>query len=155
MSRPTRRTWSRLGIVALAAFAAMQLVPYGRGHTNPPARDEPPWDSPETRALAKRACFDCHSNETTWPIYAHVAPVSWLIQHDVDEGRSTLNLSEWTRPQKDAHEAAKEVREQEMPLAIYQLMHAGARLSTTDRDRLASGLAKTLGERRQEDTHAR
>jgi mono/diheme cytochrome c family protein len=155
MSRPTRRTWSRLGIVALAAFAAMQLVPYGRGHTIPPARDEPPWDSPETRALATRACFDCHSNETTWPIYAHVAPISWLIQHDVDEGRSKLNVSEWTRPQKDAHEAAKEVREQEMPLAIYQLMHAGARLSTTDRDRLASGLAKTLGERRQEDTHAR
>jgi mono/diheme cytochrome c family protein len=155
MSRPTRRTWSRVGIAALAAFAAMQLVPYGRSHTNPPARDEPPWDSPETRALAQRACFDCHSNETTWPIYAHVAPVSWLIQHDVDEGRSTLNLSEWTRPQKDAHEAAKEVREQEMPPAIYTLMHGGARLGASDRDRLAAGLAKTLGERRREVTHAR
>ncbi len=133
----------------------MQLVPYGRSHTNPPARDEPPWDSPSTRALAKHACFDCHSNETTWPLYAQIAPVSWLVQHDVDEGRAALNFSEWTRPQKEAHEAAKEVREQEMPPAIYQLMHGGARLSAADRDRLVNGLAKTLGEERKEASHAR
>ena len=62
------------------------FVPYGRDHVNPPVGAEPSWDSPETRALARQACFDCHSNETEWPAYSTVAPVSWLIQHDVSEG---------------------------------------------------------------------
>jgi len=61
-------------------FIAMQLVPYGHAHTNPPVTGEPKWDSPQTRELAKRACFDCHSNETDWPWYSNIAPVSWLIQ---------------------------------------------------------------------------
>ena len=61
----------------LAAVVVMQLVPYGRDHSNPPVTAEPNWDSPETRALFKRACFDCHSNETVWPWYAYVAPFSW------------------------------------------------------------------------------
>ena len=51
----------------VAMFAVMQLVPYGRAHTNPPVIAEPAWDSPRTRELAARACFDCHSNETKWP----------------------------------------------------------------------------------------
>ena len=91
------------------------------------------------------ACFDCHSNETVWPAYAGFAPASWLVQHDVDEGRATLNLSEWQRPQKEAAEASKTVRDGEMPPAAYRLMHATARLSAADRDRLVRGLAKTLG----------
>jgi hypothetical protein len=74
-----------------------------------------------------------------------VAPVSWFIQHDVAEGRAVLNFSEWQRPQEEATEAAEEVLEGEMPLRTYQLMHAHARLSTADRDRLARGLARTLG----------
>ena len=106
---------------------------------------EPAWDSPVTRALAKQACFDCHSNETEWPAYSSVAPASWLIQHDVNEGRAVLNFSEWHRPQPEATAAAEEVFEREMPPAMYQLMHAHARLSYADRDRLARGLAKTLG----------
>ena len=76
---------------------------------------EPSWDSPETRALATQACFDCHSNETEWPAYSAVAPVSWLIQHDVSEGRAVLNFSEWQRPQEEAKEADEEVLEGEIP----------------------------------------
>ncbi|HVT48163.1 MAG TPA: heme-binding domain-containing protein [Vicinamibacterales bacterium] len=155
MFRLTRRTWSRIGMAAVGVFAAIQFVPYGRQHTNPAARDEPAWDSPETRALAERACYDCHSNETKWPIYSNVAPVSWLVQHDVDEGRSKLNLSEWTRPQKDADESAREVRRGDMPMAIYVLMHPGARLDAAERARLADGLAKTLGDRDLKASHAR
>ena len=63
-----------LGVLCLGLV--IQLLPYGRDHTNPPVVAEPLWDSPQTRALAKRACFDCHSNETIWPWYTNVAPVS-------------------------------------------------------------------------------
>jgi mono/diheme cytochrome c family protein len=148
-----RNFWARFGLAAVAAVLAMQLVPYGRNHTNPVATGEPAWDAPETRALAKQACFDCHSNETEWPAYARIAPVSWLVQHDVDEGRAVLNFSEWSRPQKEASEAAKEVTEGEMPPAAYKLIHAHARLNSADRDRLVAGLAKTLGAPLEEPSH--
>jgi mono/diheme cytochrome c family protein len=120
-------------------------VPYGRDHVNPPVSAEPAWDSPETRELAKQACFDCHSNETEWPAHSKVAPVSWLIEHDVAEGRAMLNFSEWQRPPDEAKKAAEEVLEGEMPLRMYQLMHTHARLSAADRERLARGLDRTLG----------
>ena len=84
-----------LGAIGLAAL--IQLVPYGRSHDNPPVTAEPQWDSPETQALVKRACYDCHSNETKWPWYSNVAPVSWLVQNDVNEGREHVNLTEWDR----------------------------------------------------------
>lgn len=88
---------------------AAQFVPYGRDRVNPPVVAEPAWDSAETRTLARQACFDCHSNETEWPVYASVAPVSWLIEHDISKGRAALNFSEWRRPQKEARDAAEEV----------------------------------------------
>ena len=80
MKLPTRRFWVRAGLLFVMAFVAIQFVPYGRDHANPPADAEPAWDSPDTRTLAKEACFDCHSNETEWPAYSNVAPISWLIQ---------------------------------------------------------------------------
>ena len=140
-----RRWWSRAALGCLAGLLAIQLVPYGRDHHNPPTASEPVWDSPATRALAKQACFDCHSNETEWPSYARIAPASWLVQYDVIEGRAALNFSEWQRPQKKSSDAAEELIEGEMPPAIYRLMHGHARLSDTDRDRLARGLTMTLG----------
>ena len=140
-----RTWWSRGALGLLALFVGLQLVPYGRDHTNPPVTGEPAWDAPATRALAKQACFDCHSNETEWPLYASVAPVSWLVQHDVEEGRAALNFSEWQRPQKEAKEAAEEVREGDMPPVAYTLIHGHARLSDADVDRLAQGLARTVG----------
>jgi mono/diheme cytochrome c family protein len=135
------------GGAALVCAAALlvQLVPYGRAHTNPPVTQEPAWDSPRTRELAQRACFDCHSNETAWPAYASVAPFSWIVQDHVDEGRSVLNFSEFDRPQDEAEEAAEVVLEGEMPLWDYALMHPSARLSPEETRALADGLAATLG----------
>lgn len=143
----SRKLWSRIGLGVVGAFLSIQLVPYGRDHTNPTITGEPAWDTPETRALAKRACFDCHSNETQWPGYASIAPVSWLVVHDVTEGRSVLNVSEWGRPQTEAKDAAEEVLEGEMPPAAYTLVHAHARLNAAERDQLAQGLVRTLGAR--------
>jgi hypothetical protein len=107
---------------------------------------EPVWNAPETRALAARACFDCHSNETKWPFYSHLAPASWLVQHDVSEGREHLNFSEFHRPQEHAPEAADQVRRNAMPPAPYMLMHPEARLTDAEFQQLIDGLAKTFGE---------
>lgn len=136
--------WSVV-IAGVVLLLAVQAVPYGRQHANPPVVMEPAWDSPATRELAKYACFDCHSNETQWPAYARIAPISWLIAHDVEEGRALLNFSEWQRPQEEAAEAAEVTLEGEMPPRLYGLMHAEARLNDTDRERLVRGLAATLG----------
>ena len=142
-----------LGLVA--AFLLIQLVPYGHSYSNPPVVREPPWDSLETRALAKGACFDCHSNETEWPAYARVAPASWVIQRDVVVGRAVLNFSEWQKPQKEAHEAAEKLAEGEMPLFAYTLMHANARLTDAQRTRLVSGLERTLARVERVEEHDR
>ena len=140
-----RRALYALGGLIVVAMVAMQLVPYGRAHTNPPVTAEPRWDSPGTRALAVRACFDCHSNETVWPWYAGIAPVSWLIQRDVTEGRRELNYSEWDRPQKEAHESAKTVRKGEMPPWFYAWPGTSTRLSAEERAALVAGLDATFG----------
>lgn len=133
------------GLAALGLFAVMQIIPYGREHTNPTVESEPAWDDPATRALAARACFDCHSNETRWPWYANIAPVSWLVQRDVDVGRHEMNLSEWGRSYDEASESAETVREGEMPPAIYLWLHPSARLSDAETRQLAAGLARTVG----------
>ena len=129
----------------LVLFVLAQLIPYGRNHTNPSTRVEPAWDSPATRDLAVRACYDCHSNETVWPWYSRVAPASWLVQRDVDKGRHELNLSEWDRPQKEAHEAPEMVQKGKMPLWYYLPAHPAARLSDAERATLIAGLKATLG----------
>lgn len=139
----------RRSLIALAVLAlAIQLVPYGRA-SNPTVVAEPAWDSPRTRDLARRACFDCHSNETHWPWYSRVAPVSWLVRHDVDEGRAQLNVSEWTRPSEEAGEAAGSVLSGEMPPKPYLLLHPTARLSAADRAALMEGLTRTFGAPRE------
>ena len=134
-----------VGLVAavLIGFGLLQLVPYGRNHTNPPVAAEPAWYSPQTRALAKRACFDCHSNETTWPWYSNVAPFSWLIQRDVDEGRRRLNFSEWNRPRRERERMGGIVAEGEMPPWYYILLHPTANLSDAETQQLANGLNAT------------
>ena len=133
------------GICIAVILLALQLVPYSRRHTNPSGRVEPPWDTAATRALAVRACYDCHSNETVWPWYSHVAPMSWLLQRDVNEGRRKLNFSEWDRPQKEARGSAKEVRKGAMPPWYYTPLHRATRLTAAETGALVSGLEVSLG----------
>jgi cytochrome c551/c552 len=141
--------WSVLTILGL--FVIIQLIPYGRAHSNPPVRMEPQWDSPQTRELAKRACFDCHSNETVWPWYSSVAPMSWLVQSDVDEARGMMNFSEWDRPQKKADEAAEQIQKGEMPLWFYVPPHPQAKLSAAEKQTLIRGLQATTGGNEQSE----
>lgn len=93
---------------------------------------------PEVAATLSRSCNDCHSNNTVWPWYSNVAPVSWLVVSDVKAGRSDLNFSSWgaydrEKQQKLLGEICEKVEEGEMPGDVYTLMHANARLSDADR----------------------
>ena len=106
---------------------------------------EPKWDSPQTRDLAKRACFDCHSNETVWPWYSYVAPVSWLVYSDTMGGRARLNFSEWTSSQlRRAGEVTRVIQEGEMPPAVYLPMHPSAQLTAAEKQQLITGLTNSL-----------
>lgn len=130
----------------VAGALLIQLVPYGRDHSNPPVAAEPDWDAPETRDLFFRACKDCHSNESIWPWYSSIAPMSWLVTRDVAEGRSHFNVSEWGREGNHGEEAADLVRDGEMPPWFYLPAHPEAQLSEQEREALVAGLKATFGE---------
>ena len=143
------RTLQRFVIRGFGALAvllvAIQFVPYGRDHTNPPVLAEPAWDSPQTRALFVRACADCHSNQTVWPWYSNVAPVSWLIAHDTADGRRVLNVSEWGRARNKGDEAAKTTQRGSMPPWFYTPIHPDSQLTAAERQALIGGLVATFG----------
>jgi hypothetical protein len=127
--------------LALVCLLAIQLIPFGRTHNNPPVIAEPSWPDQAVRALAVRACFDCHSNETKWPWYADVAPASWVLDLDVLRGRRALNFSEWNSNNRRLGELSRIVQEGEMPPLTYVLTHPGAQLSAAERAQLGAGLA--------------
>ena len=130
----------------LGGFGLIQLVPYRI--SNPPVRQEPTWNSPQTRALAVRACYDCHSNQVQVPWYGHIAPVSWWLNHHVEDGRAALNFSEWgTSHGEGARHAAETVLDGSMPPAYFTWfgLHSRARLTKAERQELAQGLRASLG----------
>ncbi len=146
--RSRKRGWRRIllwvGLGAIALFALIQLIPYGHSHSNPPVTGEPSWDAAQTRILFSQACGDCHSNLTTWPWYSNIAPVSWLVQKDVDEGRSQLNVSEWNRPQDGAGDVVEQILDGGMPPSYYTWMHSSAKLSAAEKQALARGWQATM-----------
>lgn len=133
--REMLKKWLKLGGLALVVLLVLaQFVPVER--TNPPVGDEIE-APPEVMAVLQRSCYDCHSNETVWPAYSRVAPISWLVVHDVNEGRSGVNYSEWGALSEEdklhlLEETWEEVEEGKMPLKKYTLLHQDARLSESD-----------------------
>ena len=133
-------------IAALALFALLQLVP--ERVSNPAVKAEPAWDSPATRQLAVRACFNCHSNQSHVAWFERVAPLSWWIAHHVDEGRHALNFSEYDPARhRSGQRIAHEVEEGNMPPRYYRwfFQHGEAKLSAADKDALIKGLTATYG----------
>jgi hypothetical protein len=126
-------------------FVAMQLVPYGWSHSNPDVTQDAPWPSPEAREIAVRACYDCHSNETDWPVYSYLAPMSWLVRRDIDEGREALNFSTWDQGEQEADDGAEEIEDGSMPPSQYTLIHRDADLSAEDQQVLVDALEQ-MGE---------
>lgn len=138
MSR-TRRGWKIGGAAAVALLIAAQLVPVAE-RTNPPTRTviEAP---EEVAAVLRKACWNCHSNETDWPWYSRVAPSSWLVVGHVNDGRDDMNFTEWPASDADdARDLIEEIGEQvesgAMPPTSYRIMHPEARLSEEERQLL-------------------
>ncbi len=143
---------NKIILILVALLVLIQLIPYGKDHQNPQVIKEPKWDSPKTRELFFRACGDCHSNETKWPWYSNIAPISWLVARDVYEGREHFNVSEWGRKAKnEGDEAYEELKEGEMPMKIYLLAHPEAKLNEQEKEALLSGLKATFGVKEHDD----
>jgi hypothetical protein len=138
---------SSVAIATVAIFAVIQAIPYGRNHTNPPVTGEPKWANPETRDLMVRACFGCHSNEVKYPSYANVAPISWAVQNHIDEGRSTVNYSEFSINSEGADDTIEVIQEGSMPPGFYTRFgrHPEARLTSAEIAILIAGLKATPG----------
>ncbi len=132
------RAFKPVALAGVVGFGLLQLVPYGWKHSNPPVTGAATWPSAEAERLARAACYDCHSNETEWPPYSYVAPMSWLVRDDVDRGRDALNFS--TGGNDDAHDAAEEVEDRSMPPDRYVRLHPDARLSAAERQVLIDAL---------------
>ena len=131
MNKVVRRGLIGAGAVLLVA----QLVPVDR--SNPPIQGEVAAPA-GVRAILRRACYDCHSNEVRWPWYGRVAPVSWLLERDVREGRREVNFSVFDQyPEKRRRRKWTEIPEQvekgEMPPWFYVAVHREARLSESDK----------------------
>ena len=123
-------------IVLVIALVAMQFIPVDR--SNPSDRGQPAAPS-EVETILRRACYDCHSNETRWRWYAQIAPISFLLARDVKEGRREVNFSIWDRYEqrrkaRKLKEIVKEVEEGDMPPWYYVSVHADAKLSQADRE---------------------
>ena len=110
----------------------------------PRSTGSPAWDSQQTQDLATRACAACHSNAPGWSWYANLAPLSWVVQHNVDSGRAAFNMSEWDLPQPLAAQAADAVQNGSMPPAWSAAIDSRMQLSDTERATLAGGLQATF-----------
>jgi Haem-binding domain len=140
MRTSRRKVLLRAGLGLFAVAVLLQLVPYGRDHTNPPVTQDAPWPGGRARELATAACYDCHSNQTRWPPQSFVAPFSWLLARDVEQGREALNFSTWDEDDGEADDAADAVADAEMPPRRYVLAHPDAALSEAERQVLVEAL---------------
>lgn len=126
--------------VLALTFVAIQFVPYGWWHENPPVSMDAPWPNEQAASLARSACYDCHSNETDWPVYSYVAPMSWLVRSDVEDGRDELNFSDWDRDRDEADDAIDVLLDRSMPPTQYTWLHPSARLSQDETRVLVAAL---------------
>ncbi len=128
-----------LGTV-LVVVVAIQFVPYGWTHSNPPVTADAPWPDEQVAAIARESCYSCHSNETEWPLYSYVAPMSWLVRSDVESGRDELNFSTWPDDDGELDDSIEQIEEGTMPPSQYTLIHRGAALSDAEQTELIAAL---------------
>lgn len=124
----------KIAVVLAVVLVALQFVPVGR--ENPPVLNDFA-GPPAVKEILQRSCYDCHSNQTRWPWYARVAPVSFLVARDVRKGREELNFSDWgaydrARRAQLGAEILEAVEKREMPLPAYVLLHGQAKLSGSE-----------------------
>ena len=153
-------TARRLIVGFIVLIALIQFVPVQ--HSNPPAADPVVFADPKAEAIAKRSCYDCHSNQTTWPWYSYIAPFSWYTINHVEEGRARLNFSDvaatLAQPRRErggeggeqqttadlAEHSAETIDRGSMPPSYYTLIHKDAILSAADKEALIAGINQAL-----------
>lgn len=138
------RYYYYIGVLAL--FLIIQLIPVERENPDTISQMEIT-APPQVKTILKNSCYDCHSNQTNWPFYSYIAPISWFITDDVKEGRRHVNFSEWNKlsPEKKnrvKEELLEEITEDEMPLLSYRIMHADAKLSEEQKSILKEWVEK-------------
>jgi hypothetical protein len=142
LSRKTAETFVvAVGFVVVSAAGLSLVHPWGNLRNNSSSPSAILGSEPvpgEVRSLLEHKCGDCHSNNTRWPLYSRVAPASWLIEHDVAQGREHLNFSSWERYSTDTRvdllsKVVSQLRQEKMPLKGYIVLHPGARLSPAER----------------------
>ena len=142
-----------MGVIVLVAV--MQLIPVNR--VNPAVVDPIVFADPAVEAIAKKGCYDCHSNVTAWPWYSYIAPVSWVVVHHVEEGRARLNFSDIAMtlshggeggephpPAEILEHTQEEMERGSMPPAYYRLTHPEANLTTEEQTKLLEGIRQAL-----------
>jgi Haem-binding domain len=153
VNRQSVKRWAiRILAAGAALFIVLQLVPYGWWHVNPPVTADAPWPDAASAQLAHRACYDCHSNETSWPLYSYIAPFSWLVRRDVQSGRKELNFSKWDQYADKADDAVDQLTSRAMPPGRYTLLHPDAELSRDEIAQLAAALTTMDEGRRGNDS---
>jgi len=134
MRAKTKKILTTVAIRLAGCLLVAQFVTIRR--TNPPLKGDLP-APPQVKSLLREACYDCHSNETRWPWYTYIAPVSWLAEHDVERGRQDLNFSEWgsyypTAQTRKLQWMDRALREESTPPWSYRILHPGAGLTPED-----------------------
>lgn len=148
---PFKKIGKITGITVGIVFLVIQAIQ--------PERTNPPYDPALTMQndlsmpknianIFNRSCIDCHSDNTRWPLYAYIAPVSWLVSHDVTEGRKHFNMSEWgtyktNRKIQRLSGIFQSITDKSMPLPKYLPLHPDARLTDAERDTLAQWAQST------------
>jgi hypothetical protein len=127
-------------IALIMTLVLIQFVPVKR--TNPPVETEIAAPG-NVMTVLRKACYNCHSNQTEWPWYSRIAPVSWLVARDVTKAREEMNFTNWNRytPKKQSAQIEdiwKEVKDDHMPPLPYRLMHPEARLTHDEKEQLRS-----------------
>jgi len=128
---------SKTLLYVLIPIILIQFIPINRN--NPPVDNNLVISTPkDVEVILKNSCYDCHSNETVWPVYSYIAPISWLVAKDVKNGREELNFSEWnklddSKMEKKKEEIIEEISRDTMPLPIYLITHPSAKLSEDDK----------------------
>jgi hypothetical protein len=136
--------------IGILGFVVLQVIPGGSINPkfaapgNPEVTYTIQWDSAQTEQLARAACFDCHSNETKYPWYSNIAPMSWLVNKDINEGRRKMNFSTGSHLFTD--EMEEQISKGMMPLPIYLPLHPEANLTAEQKQQLIDGLLATFGE---------
>ncbi len=149
----TRRRKIVISIVSILVigFLLLQVIPVGRFRSvlqrnpNPSITATIEWNSAEAQNLVRKACYDCHSNETIYPWYSQVAPVSWLVTRDVNQGRAAMNFSEDAATEYDIKDLEWHLYN-DMPPWFYLIMHSEAKLTDEERDIVLAGFKATFTE---------